>query len=135
MLSFCWASLFHRLLLSFIWKDFSRYFFKFYILFLSFEPPITFLDILVLFHKSWIHYFSSLFAVFPFFLFVLWFDFFPSPSQLASLEEESQTVVTALERKDKLNTLECIFLMLLLQVLHDCIKFLLDFDNEKQTIQ
>ena len=66
---------------------------------------------------------------------LLWFDFFPSPSQLAALEEEGQTVVTAWEKKDKLNTLECIFLMLLLQVLHECIKFLLDFDNEKQTIQ
>lgn len=55
---------------------------------------------------------------------LLWFYFFASPSQLASAEEESQTVVTALERKDKLNTLECIFLTLLCQVLHDCIKFL-----------
>ena len=55
---------------------------------------------------------------------LLWFDFFSSPSQLASLEEESQAVVTALERKDKLNTLECVFLTLLHQVLHDCIKFL-----------
>lgn len=41
---------------------------------------------------------------------LLWFDFFFfSSSQLASLEEGSQTVVTALERKDKLNTLKCIF--------------------------
>lgn len=32
---------------------------------------------------------------------LLWFDFFSSPSQLASPGEESQTVVTALERKDK----------------------------------
>lgn len=55
---------------------------------------------------------------------LLWFDFFSSPSQLASPGEESQTVVTALERKDKLNTLECIFLTPQRQVLHDSIKFL-----------
>lgn len=51
-------------------------------------------------------------------------SFFSSLSALASPEEESPTVVSGLERKDKLNILECIFLTLLRQVLHDCIKFL-----------
>lgn len=67
---------------------------------------------------------------------LLWFDFFffPSPSQLASLEEGSQTVVTALERKDKLHTLKCIFSNTPLPSVTRLYQISLDFDNEKQTI-